>query len=316
MVSLFLSGDVMIGRSFNGLFDRYPFYNIWGNTLSLLQNADFYGINLETTITDNNKKFPDKVFNFKLTPKYKEILKKSNVTYANLANNHSLDYGSKGLFDTISSLNNLNIAHSGAGENITSAQKEAVLNVKGLRIGILSSSDHPNEFKATRKTPGVNIINIGADNQRELNAVKKLRPKVDILIYSIHHGSNYVEQIPTKTIDFFHQLIDAGVDIIHGHSAHHVLPVEKYKNGYIFYSMGDYIDDYAVTEKFRNDLSFLAEIKIVNKKIVDIVKYPTRITNEHDGFILIPQVNFVDSSENDYSFVMNKLAASPYSEIF
>lgn len=73
MLSLFLCGDVMIGRSFNETFEKDPNFNIWGNIIDKVKESDFFGINLETTITDNEEKFTNKVFNFKLASKYKKI---------------------------------------------------------------------------------------------------------------------------------------------------------------------------------------------------------------------------------------------------
>lgn len=309
MISLYFSGDVMIGRSFNKLFSHYPNFNIWGNTADRTKNSDFFGINLETTITDHDIKFPNKVFNYKLSSKYKSILTKSGVTYANLANNHIMDYMENGLIETINNLDSLNINHSGAGKTIKEAMVPVIINIKGLTIGIISASDHPKYFKSEVNKPGIDYIDLENEKikNRYIKYVKKLKKHVDILIFSIHHGYNYVSKIPQKIIDFFRSLVDNGVDIIHGHSAHHILPIEKYKNSYIFYSMGDYIDDYTVSDEYRNDLGFLAKINIINKKIHNIKIYPTKITIEHKNNILIPQVNFIKESDHDYDLVFSKI---------
>jgi len=286
----------MIGRSFNELFEEKPQYNIWGDTLTLLKKGDFFGINLETTITDRTKKFPDKVFNFRLGSRYKQILKLGHVTYANLANNHILDYGEMGLVDTINNLDSLNIIHTGAGKNLVEAMNPAFYDINGIKIGIISASDHPENFQADH-TGGIYFIDLKSDLTDHIARITSIRSKVDILIFSMHHGANYVDRIPNNTIRFFHELIDNGVDIIHGHSAHHVLPIELYKNGYIFYGMGDFVDDYAVDEKYRNDLSFLAEIRIKNRKINQIKVHPTKI--------LMLQVNLLDMADDDYRFVID-----------
>ncbi|AYV78322.1 MAG: hypothetical protein Edafosvirus9_36 [Edafosvirus sp.] len=307
-IKLYLCGDVMIGRSFNKLFKNKPNYNIWGDTINIIKNGNFFGINLETTITEYNEKFPDKVFNFKLLPEYSKILKKGGVTYANIANNHILDYKEKGLTDTISILDKLQIQHSGAGI-ITDSMRPAIFKINNVTIGIVSASDHPEEFKANNNRKGINFMNINAIDKwnQYINSIIKVRPQVDILIFSMHHGYNYVDNIPENTIKFFHKLIDSGVDIIHGHSAHHVLPIDHYKNGYIFYSMGDFIDDYVVDKYYRNDLSFLAEINIVNKIIDNIKIYPTKITiTVNDNDILTPQVNLLDKSDPDYKLVITR----------
>ena len=307
-MSLFLCGDVMIGRSFNDLFEKDHDFNIWGDILDKTKMSDFFGINLETTITDNNEKFPNKVFNYKLSSKYKDVLTKAHVTYANLANNHTMDFKEKGLLETIENLDMLNIKHTGAGRNINEAKQPAIIKIGNTTIGIISSSDHPPDFTATNKTPGTNIININDIEKWDIymRDVLDLRKRVDLVIYSIHHGSNYVDVIPENTIRFFHKLVDNGVNIIHGHSAHHVLPIERYNGSYIFYSMGDFIDDYAVDQYYRNDLSFLAEISIRSKKIESLKIYPTKITIDFHNGILYPQVNFLKKNSEDYEFIVNK----------
>ena len=316
-ITLLLCGDVMIGRSFDDLFDKYPDFNIWGNTLDIINSADFFGINLETTITDSQYKYPDKMFNFKLSPKHKNVLK--DVTYANLANNHILDYNETGLVDTITNLDSLGIKHTGAGRSIKEAEQYVIITIKGLKIGILSGGDHPYNFAAGIKTPGINFVDINDQYSRnkQIENVKRLKPYVDIIIYSIHHGKNYVDLIPDNTIKFFHDLIDNGVNIIHGHSAHHVLPIEKYRNhhrnhhrnhkhGWIFYSMGDFIDDYYVDKIYRNDLSYLASIKIIDKQIKMVHIYPVKISTSYYG-IIAPQVNLLDKNDFDYEYVINKI---------
>jgi len=311
---MLLCGDVMLGRSFNRLFGTDPNFNIWGSTLDLITKCDFFGINLETTITNHTIKFPNKTFNFRLGTRYKNVL--NNVSYANLANNHSLDFMEAGLTDTMENLNSLNIAFSGAGKTLSDAMKAAIININGTKIGIVSASDHPKNFAAGKENPGINFVDIDdLDRWKDyITSITAVRSKVDILIYSMHHGSNYVDAIPQNTINFFRNLVDSGVDIIHGHSAHHVLPIEKYKNGYIFYAMGDFIDDYAVDPFYRNDLSFLAEIKISDKKIKSVDIHPTKITigyNNGNG-VLVPQVNLIDKRDPDYDFVVEHIMYNKY----
>jgi len=305
-IHIYLRGDVMIGRSFNELFSYNPNFNIWGNTAKYAPAF----INLETTITDNKKKFPDKTFNFKLSPKYADILKKTGVKYANLANNHSMDFMEKGLLDTIKILDNMGILHTGAGKNITEAQKPTIFEYNNIKIGIISSADHPANFIATTRKAGINYVDMNnrAQRDKQIALIKNIRPYVDILIYSIHYGSNYVDRIPRETIDFFHELVDSGVDVIHGHSAHHILPIERYKSSYIIYSNGDFIDDYSVDPSYRNDLSFITNIQIdqITKKISTINIIPTKITIKHENGILHPQVNTIEKSDPDYNFVIRK----------
>lgn len=307
MIKLHLCGDIMIGRSFNETFEYYPQHNIWDNTLSLLQKSDFVLGNLETTITLSDNKWPNKAFNYKLDPKYKSVLTKANISHLNIANNHILDYNVEGMIDTMDNINDLNITYTGSGLNLEQASKPIIKNIKGVKIGIISYADHYNYWRATKKEPGINYIDLDKDYKHVLEHIRKTKELCDILILSIHHGSNYVTNIPDNTKKFFHDMLSAGVDIVHGHSAHHVLPIEVIDGKYIFYSMGDFIDDYAVDEQFRNDLSFIAELTINNKKIESLDVHPTKITIDHTTNVLIPKVSLIGKTDIDYGYVMSKL---------
>lgn len=306
MIKIHLCGDIMIGRSFNETFKYYPQHNIWGDTLSLLQKSDFVLGNLETTITSSNNKWPNKAFNYKLDPKYKSVLTTANISHLNIANNHILDYNVEGMIDTMNNLNDLNITYTGAGSNLNEASKPIIKNIKGIKIGILSYSDHYDYWKATKKGYGINYIDLDKDYGHVLEHIRKTKELCDILILSIHHGSNYVVNIQDNTKKFFHNALSSGVDIVHGHSAHHILPIEVVDGKYIFYSIGDFIDDYAVDENFRNDLSFIAELTISNKKIVSLSVYPTKITIDHTN-VLIPKVSLINKTDSDYGYVMSQL---------
>ena len=305
MIKIHLCGDIMTGRSFNELFRNELNFNIWSNTLSLFNQSDFTLGNLETTITNSNNKWPNKAFNYKLNPEYKDILRLPKFNHLNIANNHILDYQAEGLEDTIKNLDKLNIKYTGAGMNQQDANKYIIHDIKGLKIGVISYTDHYNYWKATISTLGINYINIESDYQYVLNYMSKIKKECDILILSIHHGSNYVDIISKRTKKFFHDILNVGVDIIHGHSAHHVLPIEQISDKYIFYSIGDFIDDYAVTEKYRNDLSFIAELQIDNKKIVKLNIFPTKITIDNNNY-LKPYVSLLDKNNKDYQFIMDK----------
>nr|QBK84591.1 MAG: capsule synthesis protein [Pithovirus LCDPAC01] len=92
---------------------------------------------------------------------------------------------------------------------------------------------------------------------------------------------NYVDNISPSIKKFYRGLIDNGVDIVHGHSPHHVLQVEIYKEGVIMYSCGDFIDDYAINDRYRNDLGFIADITPN-----EVTIYPTRISNMTVNFAI------------------------------
>lgn len=254
-ITIGLAGDVMIGRLVNEFLDEAPPGWIWGNLLPILQKNDLNLINLEAALTKSDKIVP-KVFNFKADPEKVRVLSEGPIHAVNLANNHLLDFSEEGLLETLQMLDGAKIAHAGAGRNAAEAAAPAILDCQGIKVGILGYTDNQPGWIATTDRPGIRYIRIG-DNQAVAEDIKTLRPKVDLLIVSLHWGPNMRER-PTQAFKAFaHHLIDLGADLIHGHSAHIFQGVEIYQGKLILYDTGDFVDDYAVDPRLRNDRTFL-----------------------------------------------------------
>ena len=239
----------------------------------LKENALTLG-NLETALTTSTKRVP-KAFNFKADPDKVKTLKEGPITVVNLANNHSLDFSVEGMQETIKTLNAAKISHVGAGNNVTEAQQPVIIAKNGIRIGIIGATDNEPTWVATQEKPGTNYVNI-KKGESLLKLIKRIKPTVDILILSIHWGPN-MREYPTKEYRAYaHQLIDAGVDIIHGHSAHILQPIEIYKGKVIMYDTGDIIDDY-LDKKLHNDRSALFQITVDKHAIKKLVIVPVII---------------------------------------
>lgn len=276
-VTIGLAGDVMIGRLVNEQLDYVQPHYIWGDLLPVLKSNDLNLINLEAALTKCTKEVP-KVFNFKADPHKVQALLDASIDIVNLANNHVLDYSEEGLLETLTTLDNARIYHVGAGKNLAEARKPVILTKNGIRIGFLGCTDNEPTWKATKKDPGTNFLEVG-----ELEAIQKdvaaIRDKVDVIILSIHWGPNMRERPNRSFIDFAHHLIDSGVDILHGHSAHIFQGVEVYHGKLILYDTGDFVDDYYVDPVLRNDRSFLFMVEVGVKGVVGLRLIPVLIGN-------------------------------------
>ncbi|WP_028982448.1 CapA family protein [Sporocytophaga myxococcoides] len=269
-------GDVMIGRNVNLKISESGYEYPWGDVLPLLRQEGVNIINLEAAIT-TSKRPVNKVFNFKADPDKINTLKVANIHVANIANNHIGDYGIDGLEETIRILDHHSIGHAGAGINIAQAKKPIIIKENNIKIGIIGCTDNEPSWRANLH-PGTFFITV--DDPEELESeVVKLRSEVDVLIISIHWGPNMEIEPNKRQIEFAHRLIDLGVDIIHGHSAHIFQGIEIYKGKIILYDTGDFIDDYVVNELLRNDRSFLFECIIKNKKLSEFKLRPVIIQN-------------------------------------
>lgn len=266
-----LAGDTMLGRSVNKTIAKKGYAYPWGNILPILKQTDLNLINLENTFTTSMKKLP-KVFNFKSNPGNIQSLKQANITVVNLANNHILDFGDEGFFDTIKALDSVDIKHVGAGENQQKAKQAAIITKNNIKIGIIGYTDNEPGWKAQTNKPGINYIKVGdiATIQQDVNIIRR---QVDLLIVTIHWGPNMRQRPNQEFINFAHAIIDSGVDIIHGHSAHIFQGIEVYHNKLIMYDTGDFVDDYAVDPLLRNDqgLFFIVTVTKTGIKKVELI---------------------------------------------
>lgn len=270
-IKIALVGDIMLGRTFRKYSSQHT--PICIKLLELLKESDIVTGNLETTITNSSLREIGKTFHFKMKPSHLDWL--NIFTYLSLANNHILDYGLEGMNDTIKNLERGGIYFSGAGQDINDSRKMKTINQGGQTIGFISATDHYLKWSSTPTKAGVNYVDMKNINtpktQLFLKYVSTESQKVDYMVMYLHWGSNYMEYIPKWMETFGQALIDNGVTIVAGTSPHHTFPIEKYKNGIIFYSLGDFIDDYAIDPKFRNDKGMIGLVEL-DKGIVSKVK--------------------------------------------
>ena len=274
------TGDVMLGRTVNEYINsRTPQYP-WGNVLPIIKKADLSFVNLECAITSHKKESEMiKAFYFRADPVSVDVLKQGGINYVSLANNHVLDFGDAGLSETINLLDKNNIFHAGAGKSITDASRPALLEIKGLKVTVLSFSDYPREWAAEKRKAGLNYISVSLSDKnfsKIRQSIKDAKKQADIVVFSIHWGPNMRQYPPKDFVEFAHAVMDAGADIFHGHSAHVFQPIEIYNGKPIFYDCGDFIDDYAVDIDLRNDYALLYNVIIspVSKKIMSIELVP------------------------------------------
>jgi poly-gamma-glutamate synthesis protein (capsule biosynthesis protein) len=286
-------GYVKIAEDVNGPID-YPvsFSYVWGEALKEMDRIapDVRIINLETSITKSNDNWQGKGINYRMHPENISILTAAKINVCSLANNHVLDWGYSGLRETLATLRNANIKIAGAGRNLIEAQVPAMNKVPGKgRVIVfafgLGTSGIPSDWGAEDKKPGVNLLrDLSAKSLRDIqDKVRRVKHAGDIVVASIHWGSNWGYEIPRQQTVFAHRLIDeAGVDIIHGHSSHHVRAIEVYKDKLILYGCGDFLNDYEGIggyEEFRADLSlmYFATVDPSTGKLLDLQMTPTQI---------------------------------------
>jgi len=255
---------------------------IWGDALQELEQAevDFRIVNLETAVTSAETLWPDKGIHYRMLPQNIGCLSAAHISACALANNHVLDWGYDGLSETLQTLDSTGIARSGAGSDSDEAMQPAVLGTVGKGRVLLFSfgvttSGVPQDWKATSISPGVNLLDdlSEATAARVCDEMRAHQQPGDLIVASIHWGSNWGYEIPREQVVFAHHLIEEGVAIVHGHSSHHVKAIEVFKGRLILYGCGDFLTDYegiSGYETFRGDLAlmYLVELDSDNGELI------------------------------------------------
>jgi poly-gamma-glutamate synthesis protein (capsule biosynthesis protein) len=298
-IRLFLAGDVMTGRGVDQILARpsapelhEPFVTdareyvrlaeqvsgpvprgvapdyVWGDALAEWERMAPAAriVNLETSITRSSE-HERKGINYRMHPDNIACLRAARLDVCILANNHVLDYGPKGLIETLETLRRADIGAVGAGRNRDEATSPVVHALPGgqhLIVGACAheSSGVPDHWAALTEEPGVNLLPDLSDETAANVAAHVARHKLpgDVGVLSIHWGGNWGYDVPRQHVNFAHRLVESGVDIVYGHSSHHVRPIEIYRDRLILYGCGDFIDDYEGISgygQYRDDLALM-----------------------------------------------------------
>ena len=322
MVTLFLCGDVMTGRGVdqvmrhpsdpllhegwvrdareyvqlaeatNGPIPRpvAPSW-IWGDALAELARAAPLArvINLETSVTRSNDFWAGKEIHYRMNPAHVDCLTVARVDVCVLGNNHVLDFGYGGLVETLESLHAAGLQTAGAGEDAEAARRPAVVELTpGGRLIVFSvgtdSSGVAPAWEATPDRPGVAFLKDLTEQAAEalVERVRAVKREGDVVVVSIHWGSNWGYDVPPDQVRFAHWLIDGGVDVVHGHSSHHPRPIEVYRRRLVLYGCGDFINDYEGIrgyEAYRGDLAlmYLPTLASASGELVQLRMVPLQI---------------------------------------
>ncbi|MBZ5540113.1 MAG: CapA family protein [Acidobacteriia bacterium] len=281
-LELLLLGDCMLGRLLDEVLQNAPPHYPWGDTLPLLESADWRLCNLECVLSDRGSPwsvFP-KTFHFRSAAKNIAVLQAARINAVSLANNHVLDYGYDALLEMLEILDRAGIVHSGAGANLEQASRLASATVCGRKLGLLAFTDNEPEWEAGADWPGTFYVPTDLADARAkklLQAVREHRKAVDLLIVSAHWGGNWGYTPPEEHVLFAHALLDAGADLLFGHSSHVFRGIEFYRGRPILYGAGNFVDDYAVDRIERNDQSFIYVAEFANNQPRALRLYPTLI---------------------------------------
>ncbi|KAF2462965.1 polyglutamate biosynthesis protein [Lindgomyces ingoldianus] len=313
-------GDVMLGRLIDQLLPNhvrcpedarhvahfvainpelrdYGFKSPWGNTIPLFHSANLNLINLETSVTNHHRPWPNKVFNYRMHPMNIQCLKEAGIHYTSLANNHTLDYSEEGLLETVRTLKDAGIAFAGAGETRDEACRPAILKLQGednetYSVHVYSVSDHPSDWSTVLNFHLIDYSSKTRNHLKSLLTSSASQP--DLKIFSVHWGPNYSWTPSNNIRSLAHFLIDeCGVDIIHGHSSHHIQGVEVYKEKLIIYG-------------YRNNISAIWRVTVEKSEEEDRGKLVVKKLQVFPSCIKRFQVNLLEQHDTDHRWALGK----------
>ena len=188
------------------------------NVKSVFEEDDLTIVNFEGTLTDSTTR-EDKQFAFKADKSYAEILTDGFVEAANLANNHSKDYGEQSYNDTMDALDEAGITNFGY-------DRVAIKKVKGIKVGLVGTY--------------VLADGLGVKDSMEKNIQDLKDEGAQVIIASFHWGEEKEEYPNDVQVELAHAAIDAGADLVLGHHPHVLQGIEQYKGKNIVYSLGNF----------------------------------------------------------------------------
>jgi poly-gamma-glutamate synthesis protein (capsule biosynthesis protein) len=255
-----------------------------------LRRADVAFANLDSPITQGGVP-ANKDYVFRAPALAVGGLREAGIDVVSLANNHALDYGLDGLFETLALLGAGGIVHTGAGADVSAARQPALVTAKGLRLAFLAYVNTPDEsvsgfsVAATAATPdGAGVA--WATPEAVAEDVAEAVRQADAVVVSLHTGFEYREEANDLQVRLAHAAIDAGADLVLGHHPHVLQGIEEYGAGLIAYSLGNFVFDFDAADYAQpglpSSLSLVLRVHLGPEGVLGYDFLPV-VTGEADG---------------------------------
>ncbi len=252
--SLTAVGDLQVGDSstcigfgFNSRYAATGLEPVFQDTRALFEGADIVFGNLESTLSTHGLQ-ADSWHSAQMrgVPVYARQLRQAGFTVLNVANNHAVQHGAASFQDTLGILRAAGIAPCGVrGTDGWSSEPVIIPVSTAVKVGILAYCHRPRQYGES--TPPYAEGSLA----EMLRDVARLRSMVDYVVVSLHWGEEFVPEPSRAEVTQAMALVDAGVALILGHHPHVLRPVERYLNGLIAYSLGNFAADMIWHEPLR-----------------------------------------------------------------
>jgi len=280
-VRIIFAGDIMLSRQIGRIMERQGDYNFpFELVAEKVRSADIAFGNLENPVSDRGTNVGS-IYSFRADPQSLSGLKWAGFDVVSLANNHILDWGRDAFSDTLRHLSEAGIKGVGIGENYGDAHKPA--RIKASRQGFCLFAYSEFASKAYIGDVSQTVANIDK-NQIFTDIDIAKGNNCDVVVVSLHWGNEY-EIVPMEwQKELAHTLIDNGALLVIGHHPHVVQPVERYKDGIIAYSLGNFIFDQNFSEDTGKGI--VLEVVIDDSKIKEVEEIKIKFNNKFQPYIV------------------------------
>lgn len=233
-------GDVVFNNRYKSPEDLQNSDKIFKAFKEQVSGANIVFANLEGPISLLGRPNPQKV-SLRSAPGWLKVLASAGFNLFSLANNHILDYGIDAAQDTVNGLHTHNINCVGYGLDESHARKPLVLRHNDMSFAFLAycTVENKDPIYANGNCPGIPFGGVS----EICEDITKIKKEVDYVIISLHWGIEHYLYPSTEQVAIAHAAIDAGASVILGHHPHVVQGAELYKDGLIFYSLGNFVFD-------------------------------------------------------------------------
>jgi poly-gamma-glutamate synthesis protein (capsule biosynthesis protein) len=255
-IRLMVVGDVVLAQSTGRRIIKNGPGAPWSKVAGLLDQAELLMINLECPISARGASWPGKKYTLRARPTSADALPAGGVDVANLANNHTLDYGPIAFGDTLAALDDRGIGHVGGGLDEAAAHAPLILERNGLRVGFLGYALYFAPGTRSQWVAGPNRPGIAAGTPEIVSReVKELRPLVDVIVVTFHGGRTNSAR-PDRTVrEFTRAATAAGAALVVGHHPHVLQGYSRVGNSLVAYSLGNFV--FAYFSGVQNDSAIL-----------------------------------------------------------
>ncbi len=274
LIELVAVGDIMLSRTIEERMELYGSSYPLVGTVDLLRGADIAIGNLECPLSTRGDPI-GKRFTFRAHPRHARGLAWAGFDILNLANNHLLDFGREGFVGTIEALRDNGLAYVGAGFSYTDAHRPLIWEVKGRKVAFLAYA--ATRWRGSYEVPTIDEIPF-ADVTSVRDDVQRAKEQADLVVVIMHLGTEYQAHPDEEQLAVSRAAVEGGACLVIGHHPHVVQGTASYGEGFVAYSLGNFIFDIDTAEQAREGV--ILRVLLGSEGVETAELIPVRIVDD------------------------------------